>query len=139
MAAPIKKAARDRSCPALPDPPTHITPITPRSGDGDTVEIEFADDGNGIPAANLRRIFDPFFTTRLGRGGSGLGLHIVYNMVTRVLGGRLEVSSQLGVGTTFTLAMPRTAPATGGTENPMSISAKPAGRSFNFEDNGPII
>ncbi|HMY49322.1 MAG TPA: PAS domain S-box protein [Rhodocyclaceae bacterium] len=113
--------------------------LTPAADGPAGVTLCFRDDGHGIDPAHLGRIFDPFFTTRLGTGGSGLGLHIVYNMVTRVLGGRLEVSSQLGVGTTFTLAMPRTAPATGGAENPMSISAKPAGRSFNFEDNGPII
>lgn len=68
------------------------------------------DDGNGIPEEHLRRIFDPFFTTKLGKGGSGLGLNIVYNIVTRVLGGRISVSSRLGAGTTFVLTMPVSAP-----------------------------
>ena len=55
-------------------------------------------------------IFDPFFTTRLGQGGSGLGLHIVYTLITRVLGGHIEVESQPGQGTAFTIDIPMTAP-----------------------------
>ena len=68
------------------------------------------DDGNGIPDEHLRRIFDPFFTTKLGKGGSGLGLNIVYNIVTRVLGGKISVESRVGAGTTFMLTMPLCAP-----------------------------
>jgi signal transduction histidine kinase len=77
------------------------------------VGVEFIDDGVGIPEADLKRVFDPFFTTRLGRGGSGLGLHIVYNLVTRVLGGRVEVSSRPGAGTRFEFALPVKAPESG--------------------------
>jgi signal transduction histidine kinase len=73
--------------------------------------MSVADDGLGIPEEHLRHIFDPFFTTRLGKGGSGLGLHIVYNIVTRVLGGRISVDSRLGMGTTFMLTMPLCAPS----------------------------
>jgi signal transduction histidine kinase len=62
---------------------------------------EFRDNGCGIAAELLPRIFDPFFTTRLGQGGSGLGLHIVYSIATRVLGGRIEARSTPGKGTTF--------------------------------------
>lgn len=54
-------------------------------------EAGFEDDGQGIPAENLPRIFDPFFTTKLGRGGTGLGLNIVYTIVTGVLGGAIRV------------------------------------------------
>lgn len=74
------------------------------------VGIEFFDDGVGIPETDLKRVFDPFFTTKLGRGGSGLGLHIVYNLVTRVLGGRIEVSSRPGSGTRFEFVLPFEAP-----------------------------
>lgn len=74
------------------------------------VELTFADDGAGMPEADLKRVFDPFFTTRLGRGGSGLGLHIVYNLVTRVLGGRIEVTSRVGSGTRFHIGLPMKAP-----------------------------
>ncbi|MES2949338.1 MAG: ATP-binding protein [Pseudomonadota bacterium] len=73
------------------------------------VELVVADDGVGIPEANLRRIFDPFFTTRLGQGGSGLGLNIVYNLMKDVLGGTVQVQSRLGSSTQFILLMPRIA------------------------------
>ncbi len=73
-------------------------------------ELEFSDDGTGIEEKNLRRIFDPFYTTKIGRGGSGLGLHIVYNITTCVLGGQIQVSSRIGSGTSFTLKIPLVAP-----------------------------
>jgi PAS domain S-box-containing protein len=76
------------------------------------VKMVFDDDGIGIPAADMKRVFDPFFTTKLGRGGSGLGLHIVYNLVTRVLGGRIQVSSEPGTGTRFEIMLPMKAPET---------------------------
>jgi signal transduction histidine kinase len=56
-------------------------------------------------------VFDPFFTTRMGQGGSGLGLYIVYNIVTSLLGGSIEVSSTPG-GTCFTIRFPACAPDT---------------------------
>jgi signal transduction histidine kinase len=74
------------------------------------VQLSVEDDGHGIPAKSLGKIFDPFFTTRLGNGGSGLGLTIVHNLVTVVLGGRIEVSSIEGQGTRFTLTIPLSAP-----------------------------
>ncbi|MBI1206410.1 MAG: PAS domain-containing protein [Azospirillum sp.] len=74
------------------------------------VDIAFADDGCGIPEANRRMIFEPFFTTKRGAGGSGLGLHIVFNLVTQTLGGRISVDSATGVGTTFGVRIPREAP-----------------------------
>jgi Na+/proline symporter/signal transduction histidine kinase len=70
------------------------------------LQIQFADDGNGIEAEHLRRIFDPFFTTRLGSGRNGLGLHIVYNLVSSLLGGHISVQSTLGSGTVFTIELP---------------------------------
>jgi signal transduction histidine kinase/HAMP domain-containing protein len=78
---------------------------------GDEVALSFADDGRGIPAENLPRIFDPFFTTRRSSGGSGLGLHIVFNVVTGSLNGQVEVASEVGRGTTFNLRFPKTARA----------------------------
>lgn len=76
---------------------------------GDSVQLAFKDDGKGIPANHLSRIFDPFFTTRRSRGGSGLGLHIVYNVVTSSLNGQVDVTSEVGLGTTFTLTFPKVA------------------------------
>jgi two-component system NtrC family sensor kinase len=67
------------------------------------VRLVFADNGKGIPPQHLGRIFDPFFTTKRGAGGSGLGLHIVYNLVTGPLGGAIDVASAPGQGTRFTL------------------------------------
>jgi signal transduction histidine kinase len=63
-----------------------------------------------MPEAVRRRIFEPFFTTRRGSGGSGLGLHIVYNLATQILGGSIECDSVPGQGTRFTLQFPRVAP-----------------------------
>ncbi|MCP5158280.1 MAG: PAS domain S-box protein [Gammaproteobacteria bacterium] len=76
----------------------------------DQVTLRYADNGIGIPTNVLNHIFEPFFTTRLGQGGSGLGLYIVYNLVTGVLGGAVQVTSSPGQGVTFTLALPRIAP-----------------------------
>ena len=74
------------------------------------VAIEFSDDGKGIPENHLNRIFDPFFTTKLGRGGTGLGLNIVHNIVKKMLGGQIEVSSRAGRGTAFMMLLPLVAP-----------------------------
>lgn len=76
----------------------------------DKVRIQIKDNGKGISENNLSRIFDPFFTTRMGQGGSGLGLHISYNIVTAILGGSIKVKSRVGKGTIFELVLPLIAP-----------------------------
>ncbi|WP_256077414.1 ATP-binding protein [Massilia sp. YIM B04103] len=76
----------------------------------DEVELSLADDGAGIAPEHQDRVFDPFFTTKLGAGGSGLGLHVTHNIVTGVLGGRIELHSAPGAGTRFTLHLPLVAP-----------------------------
>ncbi|WP_157619544.1 ATP-binding protein [Skermanella stibiiresistens] len=91
-------------------PPGTIRIVATPADGGDVVMIEVIDDGRGIPAADLPRIFDPFFTTKLGFGGSGLGLHITYALVSRVLGGRITVASRPGEGTRFTMTLNRVAP-----------------------------
>ncbi|MBV8667169.1 MAG: response regulator [Burkholderiaceae bacterium] len=78
--------------------------------DEEHVEIIFRDDGNGIQERHLKHVFDPFFTTKLGKGGSGLGLSIVYNLVTGVLGGTIAISNEPGGGTRFTMVLPLCAP-----------------------------
>ena len=75
-----------------------------------TVELSVSDNGHGIPLEAQSRIFDPFFTSKLGRGGSGLGLNIVHNLVTQVLGGQIELISAPGEGTRFVLRLPLSAP-----------------------------
>jgi signal transduction histidine kinase len=77
---------------------------------GPEISITVSDTGCGIPAENLARIYDPFFTTRRGAGGSGLGLHIVYNIITETLGGRIECRSVPGQGTSFTATIPARIP-----------------------------
>ncbi len=72
--------------------------------------LTVSDNGNGIPEQILGKIFDPFFTTQLGRGGSGLGLNIAWNIVEGVLGGKIFVSSMVGSGTTFRIVLPLNAP-----------------------------
>jgi signal transduction histidine kinase len=80
-----------------------------RAGDKE-VEIVFADNGRGMHEDVQRRAFEPFFTTRRHLGGTGLGLHIVYNLVTRRLGGRIVLSSALRQGTEFRMTIPLVAP-----------------------------
>jgi predicted ATPase/signal transduction histidine kinase/tRNA A-37 threonylcarbamoyl transferase component Bud32 len=70
------------------------------------LSFDYSDDGKGIPPDNIGKIFDPFFTTRRGQGGSGLGLHIVYNLVTQKLQGTITCESQVGVGTKFMMQIP---------------------------------
>jgi signal transduction histidine kinase len=74
------------------------------------VRLMLSDNGRGIDPQHISSIFDPFFTTRLGQGGSGLGLHIVYSIITRVLGGRIGVESKIGKGTVFMVDLPTDAP-----------------------------
>lgn len=76
----------------------------------DQVEIRLSDDGQGMPEEIRSQVFDPFFTTRRSEGGTGLGLHIVYNLVTQKLGGSIRVQSELGRGSEFIMLLPRRAP-----------------------------
>lgn len=78
--------------------------------DTERIEVQVSDSGRGIQSQDLHHVFEPFFTTRLGQGGSGLGLHIVHNIVTGVLGGQIEAHSVPDQGATFILRLPRTAP-----------------------------
>jgi PAS domain S-box-containing protein len=81
-----------------------------KPGPAGTVQLQVSDNGVGIPEDHLTRVFDPFFTTRLGQGGSGLGLNIVYNLVTKTLGGTVHVASIPGQGATFHIVVPCKAP-----------------------------
>ncbi|RAU22790.1 histidine kinase [Paramagnetospirillum kuznetsovii] len=75
--------------------------------DPTSVRIAYSDNGHGIPEENRGRIFDPFFTTKRGAGGSGLGLHIVYNLVVGQLGGTVAVEPRDGGGTCFIVTIPK--------------------------------
>ncbi len=76
------------------------------SKDGADILLRYRDNGKGISGENLAKIFEPFFTTRRTEGGSGLGLHIVYNLVNHTLGGSIECTSMLGNGTSFHIRLP---------------------------------
>jgi signal transduction histidine kinase len=73
----------------------------------DRIELHYSDDGKGIPLDIQSKIFDPFFTTKRSNGGSGLGLHLVYNIVHQKLKGTLTLQSIEGEGTTFILNFAR--------------------------------
>jgi PAS domain S-box-containing protein len=84
--------------------------ITARQAGDEFVEIVYADNGIGMTDEVRRHAFDPFFTTRRDKGGTGLGLNIVHNIVINRLGGRIDLLSEVGKGTRFHIVMPRVAP-----------------------------
>lgn len=73
---------------------------------GSHARVDYRDNGRGVTPAVLGRIFDPFFTTKRGSGGSGLGMHIVYNLATRKLGGTVACESEPGQGICVRLTFP---------------------------------
>src|SRR5882724_3144957 len=95
---------------AFPDGKPGTIDIQVRESGKDNVEIIFSDNGCGMSLDVRRRAFDPFFTTRRDQGGTGLGLHIVYGLMTKRLGGRLDLDSEPGGGTRIQMILPRTAP-----------------------------
>src|SRR6266849_596846 len=95
----------------FPDGREGTVDIKVRASGNDDVEIIFSDDGCGMSLDVRRKAFDPFFTTRRDQGNTGLGLHIVYSVVTNCLGGRLALDSEPGKGTRIRLVLPRVAPA----------------------------
>jgi PAS domain S-box-containing protein len=95
---------------AFPDGKQGAIDIRVRESGKDNVEIIFSDNGCGMSLDVRRRAFDPFFTTRRDHGGTGLGLHIVYSIVTNRLGGRLDLDSEPGGGTRIQIILPRVAP-----------------------------
>jgi two-component system, NtrC family, sensor kinase len=75
--------------------------------EGDVISLSYADDGAGMDQDTLDKLFDPFFTTKRGNGGSGLGAHILYNLVTGALGGSVHAHSAPGEGLRYELSFPR--------------------------------
>ncbi|MDP6506700.1 MAG: HAMP domain-containing sensor histidine kinase, partial [Planctomycetota bacterium] len=70
------------------------------------VQVSVQDSGIGIPEDARAQVFEPFFTTRRNQGGSGLGMHIVYNLVVQKLQGTIVCESEVGKGTSFTVKIP---------------------------------
>jgi signal transduction histidine kinase len=79
--------------------------ISLRRAEGGFICVTVSDTGCGISPADLKRIFEPFFSTKTSRGGTGLGLSITYGLVQEI-GGRIDVASRLGEGTTFSVFLP---------------------------------
>ena len=77
------------------------------SEDADSIVIDYRDNGCGMRPEVRERIFEPFFTTKRGQGGSGLGMHIVFNLVTQLLRGTIACESEPGQGTHFVIRFPR--------------------------------
>ena len=76
------------------------------SADAEAISLSVSDNGSGMDAETANHIFEPFFTTKRGQGGSGLGLHIVFNLVTSVLGGSIAVQTAPGQGAHFLIRAP---------------------------------
>jgi signal transduction histidine kinase len=95
--------------------------IESRVVSGARVQLTVSDTGCGIPEQDQQRVFDPFFTTKLGQGGSGLGLHIAYNLTTVLLGGDIKISTNGYHGTRIVLTLPQCIALTG--PGSMSIPA----------------
>jgi signal transduction histidine kinase len=72
----------------------------------DQLHFVYKDDGIGIKDSIKTKIFEPFTTTKRGSGGSGLGLHLVFNLVTQALNGHIDFESSEGLGTTFNMTFP---------------------------------
>ncbi|MBB4121876.1 sensor histidine kinase [Martelella radicis] len=111
---------------AFPDGAPGTVTVSAAQPDRRNVAITIADDGCGIAPEDRDRIFDPFFSTSFGKGGSGLGLVIVHNIVTGMLGGDVAVDSAPGAGTRITLVFPIVSPLSGAEEN-----------AYQMKEHGP--
>lgn len=74
--------------------------------EANTTIMQYRDNGRGMDAMTLQKIFDPFYTTKRNQGGTGLGMHILYNLVTQSLGGSIDVQSAPDQGATFSIRFP---------------------------------
>ena len=73
---------------------------------GNRIHLCYADNGSGIPKEAINKLFEPFYTTKRGKGGSGLGAHLVYNLVTQGLNGTIVASSTMGMGLKYDIEFP---------------------------------
>ncbi len=90
--------------------------ISAKQENKDFISITFTDNGCGISPKDLNRIFEPFFSTKTSKGGTGLGLSITYGLVQE-LGGSIDVQSEVGKGTKFTITLPLVPPIKKGEKN----------------------
>ncbi len=95
---------------AFPDAEPGSMRIAAQASGKNNIEVLFSDNGCGMSPEIRRQVFDPFFTTRRDQGSTGLGLHIVHNIVTNRLGGRIYLDTKPGMGTKIRIVVPREAP-----------------------------
>lgn len=108
---------------------------------GNHVRIDFSDTGYGIPPENLPRIFEPFFTTKLSEGsrsGTGLGLSVIYAIIERH-GGRIEVSSEVNKGTTFTILLPNIQSASRPAEQEPAQNPQSSAKVIELRRKGNVL
>jgi len=96
---------------AYKDQPGGVIHIASQRGKGGCIQLSVSDHGCGIARELLPQIFEPFFKTRFGQGGTGLGLHVSYQIMTDLLGGTISADSTPGAGSCFTLDLPQKAPS----------------------------
>ena len=75
--------------------------------DNDFIVLNYKDTGKGIPQEHIEKIFNPFFTTKRGQGGSGLGLHLIYNLITQKFKGSIQCTSEISKGVFFVVRIPK--------------------------------
>lgn len=85
------------------------------------LEFIYSDDGKGMTADVVDQIFNPFFTTRRNSGGTGLGMHLVYNLITQQLRGKVRCESEINKGSTFTINIPLVTPNSDKTSKDINI------------------
>ncbi|GAB3257502.1 hypothetical protein GCM10027296_28210 [Chitinimonas naiadis] len=95
--------------------------ITVAAASPELAMLIVSDNGNGMPADVRNKVFEPFFTTKRNQGGTGLGMHIIHNLVTGPLGGEISLDSQPGQGTTVRITLARQPVL----QNPQLVSAPP--------------
>lgn len=106
MEAVVGELVRNAVTHAFPGGRSGTVTIQARAADGDGVELQVIDNGQGIPCEHLEHVFDPFYTDGTIGGGHGLGLSTVHNAVAGPLGGRIAIDSRDGQGTTVTIRLP---------------------------------
>lgn len=110
LAQVISNLALNAAIHAYPDGRSGRLAIAVTRPEAGGVRIVFSDDGIGIAPDHASKVFDPFFTTRRSAGSTGLGLHIVYNLVVSTLGGRIALNAAPDGGTHFTINLPLSLP-----------------------------
>jgi signal transduction histidine kinase len=101
------------------------------------VRLVYSDDGAGMAQDVAARVFEPFFTTRRHAGGTGLGMHIVYNLVTQALGGRIALATAPGQGVRFTIVFPQGSAKPAVAAN-AEASPQPPGDGARRAGEGPV-